>query len=485
MKLTRKITALCTVVLAMLIMLSASASAASKPAKPTGIKAVATAGNKVSLTWKKSAGADYYKVYVKKDGKWKWVKNPETNSCVISGLYASRTYTFAVKSVNKSGNKKYDSDGYASATVKTKALTATKLTFLAGADYVRLSWKKVPGATGYYVYQRLDGEWKKVKTLSAGTLAVYIKQLKTDSTHQFYVRAYTSGDGKKITGPMSNTVKPRTLKANKVKVKVSASDTSSVTLSWSKAADASGYCVYRYVDGKWKSVKTVKSRDTLKTVITSLKSDSKYRFYVRAYKSSSSGKLWFVPSDEVIATTDPTSSNLSLKRTKNLSKILNGNSFTLCYKAETQKYGSIPVKINKNGAKYRLSSRAEEINYVLLNLEKNDYVLLTDKKLYVRVPSSLSRTTDIKSAVDALLPEKDWKGKAVLAEFGGKKVVCEIYTDILKTKSVRYYYRAGELVGLEQYNSKGKIVEKAVVTSFTQTASASLFKVPGGYKEIF
>lgn len=485
MKLTRKITALCTVVLAMLIMLSISASAASKPAKPTGLKVVATAGNKVSLTWKKSAGADYYKIYVKKDGKWKWVKNPETNGCEVSGLYASKTYTFAVKSVNKSGKKTYESDGYASVSVKTKALTASKLTFMAGADYVRLSWKKVPGATGYYVYQLIGGEWKKVKTLSADTLAVYVKQLKTNSVHQFYVRAYTSGDGKKINGPKSNTVKPKTLKANKVKVKASASNTSSVTLTWSKAADASGYCIYRYVDGEWKIVKTVKSRDTLKNVVTALKSDSKYSFRVRAYKNSSSGKLWFVPSDTVVATTDPTSKDLTVKRTKNLSKILNGNSFTLSYKTETQTYGTVPVKIYKNGTKYRLDSRAEEINYVLLNLEKNDYVLLTGKKLYARLPSSLSRATDIKSAVNALLPEKDWNGKAVLTEFGGKKVVCEIFTDILKTKSVRYYYRAGELVGIEQYNSKGKVVERATVTALTKTASTSLFKVPGGYKEIF
>lgn len=76
MKLTRKITALCTVVLAMLIMLSISASAASKPEKPTGFKAVATAGNKVSLTWEKSAGADYYKIYVKKRRKMEMGQEP-------------------------------------------------------------------------------------------------------------------------------------------------------------------------------------------------------------------------------------------------------------------------------------------------------------------------------------------------------------------------------------------------------------------------
>jgi len=124
------------------------------------------------------------------------------------------------------------------------------------------------------------------------------------------------------------------------------------------------------------------------------------------------------------------------------------------------------------------------MSYVLLNAAKADYVLLSDKKVYIRVPSALEGATDIKSAVNALLPEKDWNGKVFLSEFGGKKVVCEAYTDILKTKSVRYYYRAGELVGIEQYNSAGKIVERATVTTISEKASASLFKIPSGYKEI-
>ncbi len=485
MKLTRKIAILCTVALAMMIMLAFSSSAVSKPSKPTGLKAVATASDKVSLTWKKTSDADYYRVYVKQDGEWKRLKSPEKNSCTIDGLIASKSYTFTVRGIKSSDGKTYSGEASSAVTVKTKELSATTVTASAGAEYVQLKWKKVPGATGYYVCQKVGSEWKRVKTLSSDTLSCYIKELKSYTVHQFFIRPFTSGDGKKISGPKSNVVKPKTLKANKVKVTVTAEGTDSVTLNWTRAADASGYCVYRYADGEWKKIKTVKSRDTLSMTVMSLKSDSRYSFCVRAYKNSSEGKLWFVMSDEAVAATDPTSKNLTVKRTDKLSKILNGNSFTLCYRTETSKYGSMPVEIYKNGEKYRLASRAEEINYVLINNEKVDFVLLPDKKLYVRVPSSLSKTVDVKSAVAALLPEKDWNGKAVLTEFEGKKVVCEVYTDILKTKSVRYYYRAGELVGIEQYNSSGKLVERAVVTEFTKTVSKSLFKVPGGYTEIF
>ena len=484
MKLAYKISAVCTVVLAVLMMLSFSSLAAFKPSEPADFKAAAAAADKVSLSWKKSTGADYYKIYVKQNGKWKSLKNSTSTKCEISGLTASETYTFAVKSVNKENGRNYLSDGYATVKVKTKSLAATKLTAVAGADYVTLSWEKVPGASGYYVCRKVDGEWLRVKKLGADTLSCEIGKLKSGTTHQFFVRAFAETQTKTVSGPKSNTVKPKTLKANKVKLKVSASNTSSVTLSWSRAADASGYRVYRYVDGKWKTVKTINSRDTLKTVISSLKSDSKYIFSVRAFKNTSAGKLWFVAADEVVATTDPVAKNLKLTRTKNLSKLLSGQSFTLCYNTETSKYGNIPVRIYKNGKNYRLDSKAEEISYTLLNTAGADYVLLSDKKLYAEVPSLLEGATDISEAVASLLPESDWQGKVALAEFGGKKVVCETFTDILKTKSVRYYYRAGELVGIEQYNSAGKIVEKATVTRISDTAAASLFKIPGSYKEM-
>ena len=484
MKLTKKTVIFSIVVFTMMLMLSFSSSAALKPSKPTGVKAEATAADKVSLTWKKTADADYYRVYIKQDGKWKAVKNPKTNKCEISGLAASKTYDLAVRSVNKSGGKNYICDGYTAVRVKTKALSGTTLSASASADYADLSWKKVPGATGYYVYIRTDGNWKRLKALSSEGLTYHVNKLKPDTVYQFCIRPITSGDGKTVAGPKSNIVKLRTLGANKVNAKVTGSNASSVTLTWSRAADASGYKIFRLAYGKWKGVKTVNSRDTLKAVITSLESDSKYTFLVRAFRKTSDGVLWFVAGERVVATTDPTTKNLKVTRTKKLSELLKGKSFTLYYKTQTAGYGDIPVRIFKSGENYRLDTRMNEITYVLFNTKKADYIFLPEKKLYVKLPFTASGATDIKSAVDALLPESDWNARASLAEFGGRKVVCEAYTDILKTNSVRYYYRAGELVGIEQYNAKGKLIERATVAQISGSARASLFQIPDGYKEI-
>lgn len=484
MRLKGKITALLTFASVLIVLLSLSVSAASlKPSKPVGVKAVSVSADKVSLSWKKTVGADYYRVYVKRDGRWKALENPKTNSCEIAGLTASKTYDFAVRSVNKEGSKSHFCEGYTSLRVKTKVLSATRLSVSVSADYADLSWKKVPGATGYYAYLKSGDKWVRIKTLPAKTTTLHIGSLKPDTLYSFCVRPITTGDGKALKGPESNKPRLKTLRANKVEARVTFSDTASVSLKWSKAPDATGYKIFVKEGEKWKGVKTVYSKNTLGTVVASLESDSKYSFLVRAFKKTKGEVLWFVSGKELIATTDPAEKDLKVKRTKALSKLLKGEAFTLSYKLQTASYGDLPVKIYKKGNKYRLDSRLNEMTYTLLNLGNTDYALLPEEKAYAVVPSKFRGATDIKTAVEALLPDDGWTRKATLATFNGSTVVCESFTDILKTKALKYYYRAGELVGIEEYNLIGKLTERAFIAKLTPTADVA-FKVPKDYKKL-
>lgn len=485
MKTVRKITALLFAAVVFCVVFSFSSSAASlNPSKPAALSVAAVTADKVKLTWKESAQADFYRVYVKKDGSWSLIRNVKANSCVVSGLVASRTYDFAVASVNEQGGKYYFSTSYANIKAKTDALSATQLSALTGPDYTELSWKKVPGAVWYNIYGRVGKEWKFVKTLTADNLTYTVKELKYSTPYQYIVRAVTSGDGQKIKGPCSNVVKATTLRANKVTVKNTASTEKSVTLTWNRAADSTGYRVYQRVDGKWKGVKTFYSRETLKAEISSLRSDSTYEFCVRAFKRTAQGTVWFVTSETCRATTDPSSKNLVLYRTDNLKKVLTGKSFTIAYTINNSKYGKIPVVLYKNGNNYRINTTVNETDYVVLNIGESDYVLLTDKKSYFKVPASLSAMVDIRSAADDLLPGENWTGKISLSVFNGKKVVCETYVNPTKTRAIKYYYRAGELVGIEEYSTGAKLVERAYVSGVKNVAGASWFKVPGDYKKI-
>ena len=464
--------------------ISLSVFAAAGPKNPSKLKASSVKADSVVLSWKKVDTAEFYRLYVKRDGKWKAVADTKETKYTVKKLTASKTYSFAVKSAKKSGDKNLYSENYTTVNVKTGALQANSLTATAGVRTVKLKWSKAPGASGYTVYQRIDGKWKAIKSLSSSKLSFTVSDLKADTAYRFVIRPYTSGDVKKVNGPVSNTVKVKTYKPNKVTVESSSATASSAKLTWSKAADASGYRVYRYVDGEWKTYKTLDSRKALSLTLTNLKSDSTYKFRVRPYLKNGSAAIWFDFSDTCTVTTDPTKKNLKVYRTKNLKKIISGNSFTLSYVTDNKEYGKVPVTVAKKGNNYHLYTKVNEVQYYLMNLASGNYIVLKRQKAYVQVPDSLKKTVSVKTSVDALVPEFDGKGKATIATFDGQKTVCETFSNKAKTRILRYYYRGGSLIGLEECNSKGALIERASVKSISDTSKASLFKIPSGYKKI-
>ena len=80
----------------------------------------------------------------------------------------------------------------------------------ASLSSVKLSWDKVEGATGYFVYVKEGtGSFKKVKAVKGTTYTV--KNLKLESPYTFEVKAFRKIKKKAYTGPASD-VKKMTLK---------------------------------------------------------------------------------------------------------------------------------------------------------------------------------------------------------------------------------------------------------------------------------
>lgn len=62
---------------------------------------------------------------------------------------------------------------------------------------VKLSWKQLTWATGYYVYIKKDGEWYRVKTVKDFEQTSYtVKGLKSGKKYKFYVQGYYKQGGK-------------------------------------------------------------------------------------------------------------------------------------------------------------------------------------------------------------------------------------------------------------------------------------------------
>ena len=140
---------------------------------------------------------------------------------------------------------------------------------------VKVSWAKAVGAEKYEVY---NATTKKRIGIVSGT-SITIKKLTTGKSYSIKVRAYDT-DTKKYGAYSALTV--NTLKTAIKNASVTAK---SITLTWAKAAGASGYYVYRRsgTSGAWKKLATVKGGSNVKYTD---KVSGAYYYCVKAYKTS-------------------------------------------------------------------------------------------------------------------------------------------------------------------------------------------------------
>ncbi|MDD7389835.1 MAG: fibronectin type III domain-containing protein [Lachnospiraceae bacterium] len=98
-------------------------SAVTMPASPS-VKAQTVSRSSIKVSWKGVTGADGYRIYMKKDGKW--VKQGDYKSTTrwvkINGLKSGTKYTFTVRAYAKSDSGKvwgsYNKTGVSAATAK-------------------------------------------------------------------------------------------------------------------------------------------------------------------------------------------------------------------------------------------------------------------------------------------------------------------------------------------------------------------------------
>ncbi|MDY2626859.1 MAG: fibronectin type III domain-containing protein [Lachnospiraceae bacterium] len=155
---------------------------------------------------------------------------------------------------------------------------------------VKLSWKKVSGADGYYVYHKTSGDsWKRISDITSGDTVSYTDTGLTCGTEYTYtVKAYFVKNKKKVFGSYSKkgiTCTPVPAKPALESVTKKSSD--SVSIKWKKVSGANGYYVYRKVpDGSWKRVKDITSGSTVSCTDKELEPGETYIFTVKAYRKA-------------------------------------------------------------------------------------------------------------------------------------------------------------------------------------------------------
>ena len=266
----------------------------SRPANVTLVSAKAVSGG-IQVTWKEAAGAATYKVYRKDAANTKWTALTTTatgTSYVDKTAKAGVTYTYTVRGVAKDGktlSPSHDKTGVSAVIAPAKVVLVNAKADSAG---ILVTWQKAAGAHSYQVYRKTAGtgwkcvaknihdtEWKDI-TAAKGTKYIYTVRAVADDG--------TTRGGYDKTGKTAAVTKDPTTPAN-VTLGKAVAGKNGITVTWSYAADARTYRVYRKAAGETKWTIVAKNAEGKSWTDKNVTKGVKYTYTVRGVNAN--GKL--------------------------------------------------------------------------------------------------------------------------------------------------------------------------------------------------
>ena len=273
-------------------------TASTTPANVTLGAAKAVSGG-IQVTWQAASGAAKYNVY-RKDASntvWRVIATVTGTSYTDKSATAGTKYSYTVRGVAADGktlSPGFDRTGV-SATMPTASATPAKVVLVsAKADSagILVTWQKANGAHAYRVYRKdavnskwtvvaksvRDTEWKDI-TAVKGTKYTYTVRAVADD-------GVTLG-GYDTVGKAAMVTASPTTPAN-VTLGTATAGKNGIVVTWSYAADARTYRVYRKAPGdtKWVAVANVNGKSWTDKNVTS---GVKYSYTVRGVNAN--GKL--------------------------------------------------------------------------------------------------------------------------------------------------------------------------------------------------
>ena len=243
-------------------------SATMPAAVPADVKMsnAVVSGNTIVVTWEKANGAATYNVYRKGPGDTSWQAvsyKQSATSYTDKNVTAGGTYKYTVRGVAADGktiSKGFDGTGK-SATMPAAPAKVTLVSAEADSAGILVKWKAATGAATYNIYRKGPGDthWKTVVYKYNGT--EWKDTTVTNGVTYTYTVRGVAADGKTISASWDNAgksdavTKAPTTPANVTMGKVTAVK-GSITVTWSYAADAKTYNIYRKGPGdtSWQPV---------------------------------------------------------------------------------------------------------------------------------------------------------------------------------------------------------------------------------------
>ncbi|MCQ2462372.1 MAG: DUF4474 domain-containing protein [Clostridia bacterium] len=241
---------------------------------------------------------------------------------------------------------------YVQAATTTEKVTGLKIDSVT-ATTQKLTWNKMNGASGYYIYQYKSGSYKKIATVSSNSYTV--KNLTNGKKYSYKIKAYD----KIGVGSFSSSVSAFTV-GSTGKISASSATTSSITLKWSAVSKATGYAVYMLKSGKYAKIASVKGKTTYK--VTGLSAGTDYSFIVTAYISDGSVTTYGKQSAVKKLTTAPAA-------VKKLTASVTSDSVTLKWTKDSKATGYQVYKYNSSKKAYELAASVQNNTYKVKNLK--------------------------------------------------------------------------------------------------------------------
>lgn len=214
------------------------------------------------------------RLYYSINGKERYVE-PQTEGFIyLNGLTPGNKYTCVLKYTN--GKKGYS---YKFTIKLNKSADPVISMDSCGAEYVTLSWKDIAGDYRYALYRYESGKWKKLG-ITSGTH--YIDGGLKQNTKYMYKLKVVGNDGL-ISIPETYfyaSTKPSEVGGIKI-------DPASSSMKWVGPSGASGYYVYRSVNGKFIRISRL-SADKASFDLSDYKEET---FGISAYRRNSDGSV--------------------------------------------------------------------------------------------------------------------------------------------------------------------------------------------------
>lgn len=217
------------------------------PSAPAAVSASAYDYDSINVKWSAVNGASGYMLYrsTSETGSYSKIATTSSTSYMNNGVSTGTPYYYKVCAY-RGTTSIYG--GYSTVTLPVTA-NLLEMENVAVATYyptsIKISWKAVPGSTGYDIYRSVTEGVQPIYYKSTSSTYINDTGLTIDNTYYYQVRAYRTVSGKKITNTLSS-VKSDTARVFKVSSpKAVMYSVTSNKISWSSVTGASGYEIIR------------------------------------------------------------------------------------------------------------------------------------------------------------------------------------------------------------------------------------------------